>query len=201
MPTSTPRGPRNSHEGPLGPQSFAASASTRALGLVAIAILVGFLLIVIVDSNGTTSTKTQASSEPTASSATDTTAENTAASTTSTTKPVANTAKPADVSVLVLNGSSIAGVAGTVTTEIKNLSYKTLVAGNDTSKDKGTIIYYKSGFENDAKQLATNVVPGLLTKLKISQTVKTLQFPASAPTAWDQKDLVTANVVVVVGNP
>lgn len=183
--------------------AFKSQTSTRALALVGIAVLIGLLLVIIVNADNN-------KNESSASNRTNTTAPTTTAQTkqtsettkqSSTTKPVTDTKETSQVSVLVLNGSSIAGIAGSITSELNKLGYKTLTAGNDTSKQNGTTVYYKSGFENDAKQLATNVLPGILKQLGISQTVTTKAFPSSAPTDWDQQNLVAANVVVNVGNP
>lgn len=187
-------------------QAFTSPPSARALGLVAIAILVGFLLVMIVsadksDKKTATKSATQQTSTTTTTAKSDTKKDTKSSSTTSTTKPVTGAHDPAEVSVLVLNGSNVAGVAAQVSTKIGDLKYKMLTAGNDTTKDDGTFVYYKSGFTADATQIATNVVPGILKSLKMTQTVKTAQFPSSAPTAWDQTFLVGANVVVVVGNP
>lgn len=202
---STPTGSQGSGNDSNKSKSapFTSPPSSRALALVGIAVLVGLLLVVVVNSDKNSNEKadSKSSSATTVSTTTETTAKKSSSTTSSTTTPVANTTKPSNVSVLVLNGSNIAGVASTVSTEIGNLDYKTLTPGNDTSKDKGTYVYYKTGFQNDAKQLATNVVPGLLSDLKISQPVKTQPFPSSAPVAWDQQNLVSANVVIVVGNP
>ncbi|MFN8015936.1 MAG: LytR C-terminal domain-containing protein [Acidimicrobiia bacterium] len=177
--------------------SFSSPTSTRALGLVAVAVLIGLLLVVIIDSDN--SSKKSSKAQSSQSTSTTTTSKSTSTSTTTTTL-VTGAKKPAEVSVLVLNGSNIAGVASTISQGISKLGYKTLTAGNDTSKDAGTIVYYKAGFEKDAKQLATNVVPGLLKNIKMTQTVTSKQFPASAPVAWDQDNLISANLVVVVGN-
>lgn len=206
MPTSSMnQGPSKDGDRSKPQQTFNAPPSSRALALVSIAVFVGLLLVIIVnaDNSANKNDKNAEASVTTTtakSSETETTEKKSQDSETSTTKKVEGTKDPQEVSVLVLNGSSVAGVATTFTTAIADLDYKTLTPGDDASKDPGTYVYYKSGFKNDAEQLATNVVPGLLTKSKISQSVKTLQFPASAPVAWDQENLVAANVVIVVGN-
>jgi hypothetical protein len=178
-------------------QGFTPAPSSRALALVAIAIIAGLILVGIVDADKTSKKNPSANASNTT---TTTVKATTTSTTTSTTKPVSGTKDPEDVSVLTLNGSAIAGVAAKVTTELDKVKYHTLTAGNDTSKDTGTFVYYKSGFQKDAQQLSTNVLPGILKTLKITQTIKTKAFPASAPSTWDQADLLTANIVVVVGN-
>ena len=201
-PQGNSESPAKKNPGSL-PSSFNAAPSSRAIGLVAIAVLVGVLLLVIVDAdNASKKNKSQASQSDATTTTTKTgsNTESSKVSSTSTTTPVSGTKKPAEVSVLVLNGSSGGGVASSVSTAVGEQGYKMLTPGNDSSTAKGTIVYYKAGFEKDAKQIATNVVPGILTELNISQAVTTEQFPGSAPTEWDQDNLVGANIVVVVGN-
>ncbi len=187
------------------PSSFNSAPSSRAIGLVAIAVLVGILLLVIVDADNTTNSNASVKAKATTTTTTTTTAQtknesSTTTASTSTTTPIAGIKKPAEVSVLVLNGSSGPGVASSVSSAISELGYKMLTPGNDSSASKGTIVYYKAGFEKDAKQIASNILPGILTDLKISQPIKTEQFPSVAPTEWDQDNLIGANIVIVVGN-
>jgi len=207
MATTTPR-PTSSNPSNKDNQSLSSIASTpsaRAVSFVIFAIIIGFILVLIVNSDKERITK-EASASNKSQETTTTTAqvieneESEEESTTTTAKPVSGTKDTSDVSVLVLNGSNIAGVAAKVTTSVADLDYQTLTAGNDSSKDKGTFVYYKSGFANDAKQLATNVVPGILKDLQITQTVKAAPFPASAPSQWDQDNLTSANIIIVVGN-
>lgn len=199
---STPTGKSNDQQGQksvINAKAFSSPPSTFALGLVALAVVVGLLLVAVVNSDKPASDKT-ASSKNSSSATNNSTETKTTVVSTTTTTPISGTKDPAEVTVVVLNGSSIAGVATSVTNEIEKVDYKVLTAGNDSSKDKNTIIYYKSGFEKDAKQLATNVVPGILNTLQISQDISTKQFPSSAPIAWDQQNLVAANIVIVVGD-
>ena len=203
---STPQGnselPEKKNSGSI-PPSFNAAPSSKAIGLVAIAVLVGILLLVIVDSDNLSNDNSAvATQEAVTTTTVQSNTENTSASvaSTSTTTPISGIKKPAEVSILVLNGSSGPGIASSVSTAVGELGYKMLTPGNDSSAAKGTIVYYKAGFEKDARQIATNILPGILTDIEISQTVETEQFPASAPTEWDQDNLVGANIVVVVGN-
>lgn len=190
----------NEHDQPGKPVPFTATPSTRAISFIAITILIGFILVLVVNSDKEETTTAKKSSASKSATQEKTASEDTTTTTTTTTKPVSGTNDPSDVSVLVLNGSNIAGVAGKISDSIGALGYKTLTPGNDTSKDTGTSIYYKSGFEKDAKQLANNVVPGILKSFKITQPIKVAQLPSSAPEQWDQDNLIGANVVVVVGN-
>lgn len=181
--------------------SFGSTPNSRAIGLVALAIMIGILLLVVVDSDNSYQNQESASQvAPTTTVATSNQGNQTNESSTTTTAQVSGTKKPAQVSVVALNGSSMSGVATSVSNAIGELGYKMLSPGNDSSTANGTVVYYKAGFEKDAKQLSTNVIPGILDDLEISQDVTTEQFPSSAPTDWDQDNLVGANIVVVVGN-
>ena len=187
---------------PKGVPQFTAPPSVRAIALVVLAIVFGFLLVTIVNSDSgddkdASATQTTAVTTTTAAPSGNNDEEE---STTTTTVAIDGVRDPAEVAVLVLNGSNIGGVAGTVSEELGTVGYETLTPGNDSEKDNGTLVYYKSGFKNDADQLATNVVPGILKDLQISQSVKAASFPSSTPTGWDQVDLVSANVVIVIGN-
>lgn len=177
--------------------------SMFALGLVALAVLVGLLLVTIVNSDDS-ATANKNDSKSNAANSSNTASDNNStketAATTTTTTPISGTKNPSEVTVLVLNGSSKAGVATSVTAEVEKLEYKTLEAGNDSSIDNNTIIYYKSGFEKDAKQLATNIIPGALSSAGISQDISTKQFPSNAPISWDQQNLVAANIVIIIGD-
>ena len=203
MGTTTPRPTSSNPPSPKGGQSFSSIASTpsaRAASFVVFALLIGFILVLIVNSDEDRSDKKATTASTSTTTTTAQVIREEEETTTAATKPVSGTKDTSDVSVLVLNGSNIAGVAAKVTTAIGELDYQTLTPGDDTSKDKGTYVYYKSGFTNDAKQIATNVVPGILKNLKITQSVKSAQFPDDAPSAWDQDNLTTANIVIVIGN-
>lgn len=186
--------------------SFKATPNSKMLAVVSIAILAGLLLVWVVNdkdsSKSTSSKKSESASTDKSSDESNTGNETNTSSTSSTTTTtvVANTKKPAQVSVLVLNGSGFGGVAKNTSTEIGKLGYNMLTPGDDSSKDVGTFVYYKTGFEPDATRIAKNVLPGILTVLQIPQKVTVAQFPSSAPAAWTQTQLIPANVIVIIGN-
>ncbi len=182
-------------------QTFTPQTSTKAIAVVVAAIIAGFLMVMIVNSNN--SNETASTVETTVAPTTTVAAQDQATETSApvtTTQSIGNAKDPSEVNVLVLNGSNAAGIAGGVTEALAELDYQTLTAANDTAKGSGTTVYYKNGFEDDAEQLATNVLPGVLNNLNIGQDVTVERFPLSAPTTWDQQDLVAANIVIVVGN-
>ena len=184
--------------------SFKAAPSTKMFAVVGIAVLVAFLLVWVVNDTDSSNTKTSKKSDTSATdnsvASNDTDTSKSTSSTTTTTAAVANTKKPAQVSVLVLNGSGFGGVAKNTSTEIGKLGYNMLTPGDDSSKDVGTFVYYKTGFEPDATKIAKNVLPNILTVLQIPQKVTVAQFPSSAPAAWTQTQLIPANVIVIIGN-
>ncbi len=180
------------------------SPSTKMLALVTIAIIVGFIFVWIVNNNSksnldnsTTKAQTVNTKAKTNSKASKSKSKTT---TTTTTTVVSNTQKPSSVSILVLNGSQFGGVAANTATEIGKLGYKVLASGDDSSKDVGTFVYYKTGFEPDATNIAKNIMPGILKVLQIPQKITIEQFPSSTPSQWAVSELLNANVVVIVGN-
>jgi hypothetical protein len=92
---------------------------------------------------------------------------------------------PADVKVVVLNGSGgvAKGVAGASTTKLQELGYQTADPANAAAEET-TIVYFADGFEPNAQAIRT--------ELKLSGKVEPLANLQGA----DVKD---ANVVVVLG--
>jgi hypothetical protein len=86
---------------------------------------------------------------------------------------------PAQVRVEVLNGSGVAGAAGSKSTALKNAGY--MIAGvGDATRRQGTVVTCKPGFENEAAALAQAVGPGTTTE----------PFPTPAPTGSENADCV-----------
>ena len=61
---------------------------------------------------------------------------------------------PAEVRVLVANGTSVAGAAGRVTDVLAARNYGTLTPTNTTEPLDATVVYYEPGYELDARQIA-----------------------------------------------
>lgn len=93
---------------------------------------------------------------------------------------------PADVVVLVANGSGVSGLAGRTTDELTALGYQTLPPGNVDAGATTTSVFYVDGGEAAAAEVATAL--GLP-----ATTVKPLPTPAPIP------DIGTAVVLVVLG--
>ncbi|MBK5287629.1 MAG: LytR C-terminal domain-containing protein [Acidimicrobiia bacterium] len=145
---------RGEGRGPRGGRGGGASFSAaRGAGLVAAAVIVGIVLLQVIDDgndgpvgDGSTTTSSTAV-------ATSTPSDTTAGDTTATTKPVT---PPAEVSVLVLNGSGRAGVASTLTNELKAKGYKTLAPSNAPTQ-AGTDVDFKAGKTAECTTLAQSV--------------------------------------------
>lgn len=106
--------------------------------------------------------------------------------TTSTTKASTSSHKPADVKVLVLNGSGLAGVAKTHSTTIGNKGYKMGSPTNATATAATTAVFYAPGYQADAEAVAA-----ILGK----STSVVAPMPATAP----GPGAAASDVVVVLG--
>lgn len=93
---------------------------------------------------------------------------------------------PAEVSVIVLNGTSVAGVAGSYSEALGTAGYQMLDPGNATTKTGVTLVYFTEGFEAEAAAVA--VAAGA------PATVVPQPLPDPPP-----GDVGAANVVVVIG--
>ena len=131
---------------PRPPQANAA----RGITLVAVAVIIGALLIWKNPGTG------QVTASPDLHSATTTTAAagggQKAATTTTAAAPT--TAVPAaDLQVTVANASGVPGAAGTITEKLKGAGYAKVAALNG-DKNQPTKVFYEGKFEADAKAVA-----------------------------------------------
>lgn len=193
---------RTRSRGFAGSMAFSA---LRAGGLIAVAIVIGLALLQVVDNGGggkgggkvsavTTSTTTTAAggATTTAAGATTTTAKG-ATTTTRALKPAA------EVQVVVLNASGIAGNAAAVSGKLGPLGYKMLTPGNATGTT-GTTVYFKPGYDGEATAMAASLATPLKSAPGASPVVKTAAVPVPTPTGWSAGTGVqTANLVIVVG--
>jgi hypothetical protein len=115
---------------------------------------------------------------------------------TATTVAAAGTHKPAEVKVLVANGTGSANGAGNVTAKLQPKGYAMMAAADAASANTAASkIYYQDGYADDAKQVARDLgvaepVEALLERKPDALTLKTAQSTANAK---------TANIVVVIG--
>jgi hypothetical protein len=153
----------------------------RGAALVVAAVVLGLLLL----RNGldtsevvTSSNANDSSSDGTADTSADPNAE------TTTTVPLKT---PAEVTVIVLNGTSVNGAAGKYSTAIQSAGYQMLVAASATAKTPVTQVFFAPGFEREAAAVALAAgAPATVT-------------PTALPTP-PPGEVGTANVVVVIGD-
>ncbi|HVM41029.1 MAG TPA: LytR C-terminal domain-containing protein [Acidimicrobiia bacterium] len=168
-----PRG-RTSVPGSFG-RSLAAAAA-RGAGLVAVAVLIGVLLLEATDTTGGPAPA-------------DTVVVGGGSSTTTTTSdtalPGAAIRPPADVQVLVLNAARLQGAAGEVAQELQAAGYPTLEPANAPTQAE-TVVFFKPGFEAEAAVMAP----------KVSENAITDPLPDPSPFAGTEQ----ADLVVVIGS-
>jgi len=161
-------------------------ANARGIVILVIAVAIGLLLLWKAGPDGTT---TVSSGSP--STTVDAGTEGDPSSTTtapgaSTTAPENKGRPPGEVTVIVLNGSGKAGVAGTNTLTIGAAGYKMAGPANANAQIDKTAVYYATDYQDEATAVAA--VLG-----KPADSVAALPAPAPGPGA-DK-----ANVVVVLG--
>jgi LytR cell envelope-related transcriptional attenuator len=173
-----------------GDGSFGRSAGInvgKALALVAVAVLIGGLLLrhnrgtVTVSAAGGTSTtaKPATSASPTTNAPT-----SLPAAVTPTSQAVR---APSTVKVLVANGTSVGGAATRFSDKLHTAGYDTLAATNTTARGiTSTVVYYGPAFQKEAVALAQQLGVG----------VGAVQpMPVQPPVAT----LNGANILVIVG--
>ena len=153
-------------------------SAARGAALIAVAVILGVVLLNAIDDGNSGPVGDGGSGN--SSTTTTTTLAKDGSSTTSTTK--AAPVPPAEVSVLVLNGSGRAGVAGTLTNTLKAKGYKTLLPNNAPAVRAGTVVYAKTGKTAVCTTLAASI-PGS----------KVQPMPTPPPATTD------ADCIVVVG--
>ncbi len=158
-------------------------AAAKGAGVIAVAVLVGVLLLQVVDHGSTGPVGTTGDDKP---SATTTTEKPSADKTTTTTADVVQEKTPDQVRVLVLNGGAIAGAAGTMSTSLTEKGYTNQEPANDDSTTRtGNVVHCREGLEREAAALAVAVGEGTTVE----------DFPDPAPPHSDGVDCV-----VVVGS-
>lgn len=103
--------------------------------------------------------------------------------------PTPSLRSPAEVKVLVLNGSGQVGVAAKGTEALKAQSYTTAAPKNTDAGAQASAIYYEPGFVGEAGALANVLGAGL----------EDLVAPLDA-TSPPIEDMQEANVIVVIGD-
>ena len=130
--------------------SFARSVgvhTARGAALIALAVVLGFVLLNKVDTGPKSPTTQVKTTTPTSPPTTH------VAAVTTTTRP------PAEVKVLVVNGTAVKGVASTAAVPIRAAGYNVLAPADGTAAAKAarrnTTVYYAAGFELEARTVAS----------------------------------------------
>jgi hypothetical protein len=164
-------------------RSVAFSAARGAL-LIGIAVIIGIVLLQVID-DGTSGPIGNGSVS--AGGTTGTTApggDDSSSSTTTPTTAATPVKPPAEVAVLVLNGSGRPGAATAQSNALKAKGYQTLTPA-DTAERQGNIVYFKAGFDRECTTVATNV----------DGAPKVEAMPSPAPTGSE-----SASCVVILGS-
>lgn len=127
-------------------------SATRGAVLVAIAVIIGIVLLQAIDDGNSGPIGDGGATTTTSTTAPATSSSSTGGTDTSATTAKPTTLTPADTTVKVLNGSGQQGVATTVTNTLKSKGYKTLLPSNDALR-KGSIVYYASGRQAECRAL------------------------------------------------
>ena len=153
----------------------------RGIVLIVVAVLLGVLLLRSTD-HTPAFTKAAAGDAPRAT--TTTTTKRGGETTTTSTTAAARGHDPSQVAILVANGSGVKGAAGKVAQTLAASNFVLKPSTNTKSPASSSVVYFTTGFDNDAKAIAH-----LLTPQPAVQAM-----PATLPVA----DLVKANILVVV---
>lgn len=177
--------PRRRRRQPPPPTPPGQGSVARGAILVAVAVVIGVLLLRDDDTATTqvaVGSDTAADVDSGAAVDVDDAGEDAEATTTTTTQALRD---PAEVKVLVANGSGVNGAAGGATDALEALGYVTATPAN-ADRVPATIVYFTTGFQAEAEALAAAIgaPPESVT-----------QMPAVAPV----DDLQLANVLVHLG--
>jgi LytR cell envelope-related transcriptional attenuator len=155
--------------------------------LIALAVLIGFVLLRTAPKN-TTDITAGGGSGATPTTRPSGSPSSTGGGATSTTAAVAH--QPNQVSVLVANGAGVAGLAGRIRGQLNTAGYNTSKAAvNAPSQVATTAIYFQPGYEADGLAVATAL------SLAASNV-----FPMPSPTPVPASQLAGVNVLVVAGS-
>jgi len=161
-----------------------ASSAVRGGVLIALAIVIGLVLLQIVDSagddgssdDGVTVSSTPDETTPPATEPTDTT------------QPTTDTRPPNEIRVLVLNGADPeAPLAGTTTEALRSAGYQT-IPPNNTEQRSGTVVACQEGFAPDAPALA----------IAVGETTVVEDFPNPPPE--NAENLEQYDCLVILGS-
>ncbi len=171
--------------------SFAKSAGgagARGLALLAVALLIGILLLNATDADppGSTVSAGERDAEGGGDGGGDDadSASTPTSSAAPTTAPTVPARAPKDVKVIVANASSTKGAAGTVSDRLKPLGYNVLAPTNATAVNESSV-FFTAGFDREAAAIAASL-----------QLPPTSVKAVPTPPPFDTKG---ANVAVLLG--
>ncbi len=186
IPPGGPRGERTRTGKGVGFGRSVAFSAARGAALIGIAVIIGIVLLQVID-DGTSGPIGDGGSSASAGGTTNTTAAGSGSTdSTSTTSTTSSTPvkPPAQVVVLVLNGSGRPGAATAQSNALKAKGYQTLVPADATDR-AGNVVYFKPGFDRECTTVAASV----------DGAPKVEAIPTPPPTGSD-----TANCVVILGS-
>ncbi len=157
------------------------SAGARGAVLLAVAVVLGIVLLQAFDTGDPVG---QAVSSGDSNDTVPTTLSNSGTVAPTTTTTVA-TRTPAEVKVLVANGTAIRGLGGKTSDALKALAYNVLSPTDTTKALETTSIQYDTGFDAEARAIATTL------GLPVSAVV-----PLNSPPVDDARG---ASVIVLLG--
>ena len=156
------------------------SAGARGAALLAVAVILGIVLLQKFDTS-------PIASGPLGGAATSTTRRVGLTTLATVTTTTAKTRAKADVKVLVANGAGIRGLGAATTNALKNVGYATLTPADTTATVEKTQVQFADGYEAEAREVAQAV------SLPATAVVRLSSPPVAAA------DLGDAKVVVVLG--
>lgn len=180
-----------------GVAKSAAFSLGRGLILIAVAVVIGIVLLQVVDNGSTSKSSTSTSTTATTAAKSSTTATTGGTATTSATKALTPTS---DLSIVVLNATGQTGVAKSISDKLgaAPLSYKTLTPGN-TSKSTGNVVYYTGDLSGEAAAMATAVNAATQGVTGVAGETKVEKMPDPKPKDWSAPDVSKAQMVIVIG--
>ena len=173
--------------GPPGPGP-AGNAGARGALLLAVAVILGIVLLQQFDSGIDTGTQVSTdTSLPGDDEETTTTRRIGLTTVPQTTTTVARARAKGDVRVLVANGAGIRGLGASTTTHLRGLGYATLSPVDATTSVEKTAVQFAEGYEAEARELAAT----------LSLPAAVVARQSSPPVA--AADLGDAKVIVILG--
>jgi hypothetical protein len=163
-----------------------AGSAARGAALIALAVIIGIVLLQVIDDGtsgpiGDGGNVSAGGTTPTTAPTTDNGGDG--SSSTSSTTAATPAKQPAEVAVLVLNGSGRPGAATSRSNSLKAEGYQTKTPA-DAPQRQGTVVYYKPGYDRECTTVAS-IVGG---------APQVQPIPNPPPTGSE-----TANCVVILG--